>query len=138
NSWRKIVTTPIKTYLCPSDSFNQQPYNVLMGAAPQPAAAHALPPPYDGWARGNYAVTAAFDDFDHTNGGRSYVYGGNNSPLKGVSVGPVFAVNFGSKFGDIPDGLSNTIFFNEVRAGVGPRANWDHRGTWALGMPGAS
>src|SRR6266404_1360411 len=134
NSWRVIVSTPIKTYLCPSDSFNQQPYNAV-GKAPAPPA---LPPPLtaqDGWARGNYAATAAFDDFDHTSGGKSYVYGGSGSPLKGVSVGPVFAANYGSKIADITDGTSNTIFFNEIRAGVSPL---DHRGTWAMGIPGGS
>jgi prepilin-type N-terminal cleavage/methylation domain-containing protein/prepilin-type processing-associated H-X9-DG protein len=132
NSWRSVVSTPIKTYLCPSDSNNGTPYD----AVGQKAAPPALPlPTQNGWARGNYAATAAFDDFDHTSGGKSYAYGGSGSPLKGVSVGPVFAVNYGSKFGDITDGLSNTIFFNEIRAGVSPL---DHRGTWALGMPGGS
>src|SRR5262249_6212414 len=35
----------------------------------------------------------------------------------------------------ILDGTSNTILFNEVRAGISPL---DPRGTWALGFPGAS
>jgi prepilin-type N-terminal cleavage/methylation domain-containing protein/prepilin-type processing-associated H-X9-DG protein len=134
NSWRSVVSTTIKTYLCPSDSNNQQPYT-----ATNPPTAPAPPPlplaTQNGWARGNYAATAAFDDFDHTSGGNSYVYGGGGSPLKGVRVGPVFAVNYGSRFADITDGLSNVIFFNEVRAGV---SNLDHRGIWAMGMPGAS
>ncbi len=132
NSWRVIVSTPIKSFLCPSDSFNQQLYN----AVGQKSAPPALPGANQlGWARGNYAATAAFDDFDHTSGGRSYKYGGGSSPLQGVTVGAVFAVNYGSKIADITDGTSNTIFFNEVRAGVSPL---DHRGTWAMGIPGAS
>jgi prepilin-type processing-associated H-X9-DG protein len=132
NSWRSIVSTPVKTYLCPSDPNNSTPYD----PAGQKAGPPALPlATQNGWARGNYAATAAFDDFDHTSGGKSYPYGGGGSPLKGVSVGPVFAANYGSKFGDITDGLSNTIFFNEVRAGV---SSLDHRGTWAMGIPGAS
>src|SRR5205814_9600899 len=90
NSWRVIVSTPIKTYLCPSDSFNQEPYNAVGKNSALPALPLPLTP-QDGWARGNYAATAAFDDFDHTSGGRSYVYGGSGSALKGISVGPVFA-----------------------------------------------
>jgi prepilin-type N-terminal cleavage/methylation domain-containing protein/prepilin-type processing-associated H-X9-DG protein len=132
NSWRSIVSTPIKSFLCPSDQRNQVLYNAV-GQKPAPPA---LPLTTQlGWARGNYAATAAFDDFDHTSGGHSYVYGGGGSPLKGVSVGAVFAVNYGSKMADISDGTSNTIFFNEVRAGL---SELDHRGIWAMGLPGAS
>jgi len=41
----------------------------------------------------------------------------------------------GTRFAEIVDGMSNTIMINEVRAGV---SQLDPRGTWALGMPGAS
>jgi prepilin-type processing-associated H-X9-DG protein len=37
--------------------------------------------------------------------------------------------------GEIIDGLSNTIIFNEVRCGLSPL---DSRGVWALGHPGSS
>jgi prepilin-type processing-associated H-X9-DG protein len=133
NSWRVIVSTPIKTYQCPSDPNNQTPYTAT--SPTYKAAPPALPlAAQNGWARGNYAATAAFDDFDHTNGGRTYVYGGP-VPMKGVTVSPVFAVNYGAGITEITDGTSNTIIFNEIRAGV---SNLDHRGTWAIGLPGGS
>jgi prepilin-type N-terminal cleavage/methylation domain-containing protein/prepilin-type processing-associated H-X9-DG protein len=139
-SWRVVVGTSIKTFLCPSDPNNGQPYNDASGTD--------APVPVQTWARGNYAATAGFTDFDHT------AYGGNalgNEPFSGpgdstsdgipahmtgpVSKGPIFAINFGSKITDITDGTSNTIMFNEVRAGISPL---DPRGVWAMGMPGAS
>jgi prepilin-type N-terminal cleavage/methylation domain-containing protein/prepilin-type processing-associated H-X9-DG protein len=125
NSWRVIGTTVVPTYLCPSDPNNTQPYSDG-GAGSTPQV---------GWARGNYAATAGFDDFDHSSGGFVYTYNGNPSPLKGVQVGVVFGANFGSRFLDITDGTSNTCMFNEIRAGI---SALDPRGTWAIGMPGCS
>jgi prepilin-type processing-associated H-X9-DG protein len=43
--------------------------------------------------------------------------------------------NYGSKFTEISDGLSNTILINELRSGISPL---DPRGTWALDFPSAS
>jgi prepilin-type processing-associated H-X9-DG protein len=131
-SWRVIVSTPIKTYLCPSDGRNQQFYTA--NSATNAAAPAPLPlPTQTGWARGNYAATAAFQDFDHMNGGNTLLT--NNAVVKGVLASPVFAANYGAAIPEITDGTSNTIIFNEVRAGV---SNLDHRGVWAIGMPGAS
>jgi prepilin-type processing-associated H-X9-DG protein len=45
------------------------------------------------------------------------------------------AINYGCRLTDILDGTSNTFLFHEVRIGVNGQ---DRRGTWALGMPGAS
>src|SRR5207244_1161021 len=42
---------------------------------------------------------------------------------------------YGARLTDILDGTSTTFLVHEVRAGVNPA---DRRGTWALGMPGAS
>lgn len=39
------------------------------------------------------------------------------------------------KFRDFPEGLSNQVAVDEIRAGISPL---DPRGTWALGMAGAS
>jgi prepilin-type N-terminal cleavage/methylation domain-containing protein/prepilin-type processing-associated H-X9-DG protein len=138
-TWRGIRGVTIKTYLCPADPNNAQPYNDPSGSdCPQET----------GWARGNYAANCGFTDFDHTVGG----YNANgNEPFSGpgdstsdgipahmltaVSKGPPMAINFGSKITDFTDGTSNTVLFNEIRAGISPL---DPRGVWAIGMPGCS
>jgi prepilin-type N-terminal cleavage/methylation domain-containing protein/prepilin-type processing-associated H-X9-DG protein len=132
----------IKTYLCPSDSNNQKPYNDPSGVD-CPAEA--------GWARGNYAATMGFTDSDHTTDGADCL--GNNpfdgsgadgvvpgNPLNpALSKGPIFFFSTtgrnGSRIADITDGTSNTIMYNEIRAGISPL---DPRGVWALGHPGSS
>ena len=104
-----------------------------------------------GWARGNYAATAGFTDSDHTTDGSDCL---GNNPFNGngsdgvvpgnpsnppVSKGPIFFFSTtgqnGSRLADITDGTSNTIMFNEVRAGI---SQLDPRGVWALGHPGSS
>lgn len=141
-TWRALRGQPIKTYLCPSDSYNQDPYFDNSGVDA---------PAEVGWARGNYAATAGFTDSDHTTDGRNAT---QNNPFDGdasdgvvpnnpanppLSKGPVFFFSTtgrnGSRLTDIKDGTSNTIFFNEVRAGISPL---DSRGVWALGHPGSS
>jgi prepilin-type processing-associated H-X9-DG protein len=47
----------------------------------------------------------------------------------------VFAGNYGAKITAITDGTSNTIMFNEIRAGITAS---DPRGVWAMGMPSSS
>jgi prepilin-type N-terminal cleavage/methylation domain-containing protein/prepilin-type processing-associated H-X9-DG protein len=141
-SWRSVRGTVIKTYLCPSDPNNAIPYNDdgSLGLFDRP--------PEQGWARGNYAANCGFTDFDHTVGGFNAVgnepFGGPGDPTsdgipahmtQAYSKGPPFAINYGSKIADFTDGTSNTVLFNEVRAGVSP---FDPRGTWAIGLPGCS
>jgi prepilin-type N-terminal cleavage/methylation domain-containing protein/prepilin-type processing-associated H-X9-DG protein len=125
-NWRVIRGTTVKTYLCPSDPNNQSPYIDNTPGVTSPAET--------GWARGNYAANAGFDDFDHVSGGNPHI-AAQNSPLKGLLCNGPMVANFGAKFANISDGLSNTIMFNEIRAGISPL---DPRGTWALGFPGAS
>ncbi len=124
-SWRVIRGAVVNTYQCPADGNNANPYNDPGSNAP----------PETGWARGNYGATAGFDDYDHVSGGAGYVSRQNGSPLKGVLSSPVMAANYGARITDILDGSSNTILFNELRAGISPL---DPRGTWALGFPSAS
>jgi len=45
------------------------------------------------------------------------------------------SIDFGANLPGIPDGTSTTFLLHEVRIGGNSR---DIRGTWALGMPGAS
>ncbi len=51
------------------------------------------------------------------------------------NASPVMSINYGASFHDIGDGLSSTIMFAEVRAGVSKK---DLQGTWALGVGGTS
>jgi prepilin-type N-terminal cleavage/methylation domain-containing protein/prepilin-type processing-associated H-X9-DG protein len=125
-SWRVIRAATVKTYLCPSDPNNQQPYVDNTPGVTSPLET--------GWARGNYAANAGFDDYDHVSGGVRHI-AAQASPLKGLVCNGPMVANYGARFTDISDGLSNTILFNEIRAGINPL---DPRGTWALGFPAAS
>ena len=71
-SWMAVGSTPVKIFQCPSDNYNQNPYlDPTNGPIGGPAA---------GWARGNYGVTAGYEDFDHVNGGASYTTSRNRYP----------------------------------------------------------
>jgi prepilin-type N-terminal cleavage/methylation domain-containing protein/prepilin-type processing-associated H-X9-DG protein len=120
-SWRNIRGVVIKVYQCPSDGNNSTPFSDPNGA-----------PLEQGWARGNYAASNGAADADHHVGGASAT---GNKPFPGISKGPVMAINYGAKIAAITDGTSNTLMFNEVRAGI---TATDRRGTWAMGMTGAS
>jgi prepilin-type N-terminal cleavage/methylation domain-containing protein/prepilin-type processing-associated H-X9-DG protein len=123
NSWRSIGSAVVPTYLCPADGYNSVPYNDSI----------VSPSPTGGWARGNYAANAGFNDYDHVYGGNSYVT--SNAPFNGLVSSPVMSANYGARLPDIIDGTSNTIAFNEIRAGISPV---DPRGVWAIGMPSCS
>lgn len=133
-SWRSVGETSVPLYLCPSDANNATGFN------------------YDGrtWARGNYAANAGpawytwSVDGKNWNGSESddgspapYWYQGAGwapAQTKG-NAAPVMSINYGARFRDIRDGLSSTIMFAEVRSGF---TGQDLRGTWALGVGGAS
>jgi prepilin-type N-terminal cleavage/methylation domain-containing protein/prepilin-type processing-associated H-X9-DG protein len=127
-SWMSIGGTQVKTYLCPSDAFNQQPYlDPTTGPIGGPAG---------GWARGNYGVTAGYEDYDHQNGGHTYTTGAGGIPKQnGMTSSPVMACNYGATLPQITDGTSNTIMAAELRAGL---SAVDPRGVWALGFSGSS
>lgn len=133
-SWRVLGESSVSLYLCPSDARNG------IGFA------------YDGreWARGNYAANAGPAWYTWSVDGRAWNGSASDdgSPAphwyldaawapaqtKG-NAAPVMAINYGAAFRDITDGLSSTIMFAEVRAGV---SSDDPRGTWAMGVGGAS
>jgi prepilin-type N-terminal cleavage/methylation domain-containing protein/prepilin-type processing-associated H-X9-DG protein len=127
-SWMAIGGTPVKTYLCPSDPYNQMPYlDPTTGPIGGPAT---------GWARGNYGVTCGYEDYDHQNGGASYKTSAAGIPQQnGMVSSPVMATNYGARITEIIDGTSNTIMVGELRAGL---SALDMRGVWALGFPGSS
>lgn len=114
--WKSVVRDKrIEVYICPSDPNTRTPFEGYQNS-PGP------------WARGNYACNAGPGWWQISLDGRSYpeVYG---------QTGPVMGINFGSIIHRIPDGVSNTVLFTELRAGL--KAN-DPRGVWAMGFPGAS
>src|SRR5262249_24517781 len=123
NSWRSVGSVEIKTYLCPSDPYNKQHYT---DAASNPADTTL------GWARGNYGITATFQEYDHVAWGRT-----KNTTVLGTAIlaSPMMAANYGARFLEVTDGLSNTIMVAELRAG---KTALDPRGVWALGFPSSS
>lgn len=124
-TWRSVVGTRMPAFLCPSDAFNA---NNFVSAS--------VPGVTGGWARGNYGVTAGYEDYDHVAGGASYKSSSSNVAGKaGLNSSPVMSSNFGSRFAAITDGLSNTTAVAELRSGL---TAVDPRGVWALGFPGAS
>lgn len=141
-TWRGIRGNVIPTYQCPADAYNQLPYD-----DEGQNGARDCPQEF-GWARGNYAACAGFTDYDHTVKGFDARF---NEPFSGpgdstsdgipahmlypISKGPPMAINYGSRLTDFTDGTSNTIMFNEVRAGIDAT---DPRGVWAIGYPGSS
>jgi prepilin-type N-terminal cleavage/methylation domain-containing protein/prepilin-type processing-associated H-X9-DG protein len=124
-SWRAIRNVEVPTYLCPSDANNTQHWNNPL----------ATSTPEVDWARGNYGVTAGFQDVDHMSNGSNYNTKNSIPGYPLVVCSPVMAGNYGAKITDIADGTSNTIMAAELRAGISPL---DPRGVWALGFPGSS
>ncbi|MSR52502.1 MAG: DUF1559 domain-containing protein [Gemmataceae bacterium] len=124
SSWRNIRTTKIPTLICPSDPGSNTPCSQLGG----------------NWMRGNYAANAGAQWWPDSVNGNSV-----NADFGVGGQGPFWIVQTALNtngatmnsmtISHIPDGSSNVILFNEVRAGVD--AN-DPRGVWAWGMPGSS
>jgi len=110
-SWRGIGQNQIKTYRCPSEANYSVNGNRTMG----------------NWARGNYGANAGPGD-------PSQALGGSNPVGWGQGAGPMM-VNAGYAIQRIPDGSSQVIMINHLRAG--PQNN-DMRGSWAFGMPGCA
>jgi len=115
-AWRAIRSTVVKTYLCPVDDLNQQPFNGDNGG---------------GWARGNYAANAGPSWPWETFNGASATTG------FGLPGGGVMCFNYGVTLAALnnQDGTANTIMVAEVRAGTNSN---DRRGTWAMGQVGSS
>jgi prepilin-type N-terminal cleavage/methylation domain-containing protein/prepilin-type processing-associated H-X9-DG protein len=147
-SWRALRGAVVKTYLCPSDPNNQNPYD---DNASNDQTYPYDTPPENGWARGNYAGTSGFTDNDHTSNGNN---ANTNNPFNGsasdgmipgnlpnvpVSKGPMFFLSGtgrnGTRIADVTDGTSNVCMFTEVKAGYN---SLDIRGVWAIGYPGCS
>jgi prepilin-type N-terminal cleavage/methylation domain-containing protein/prepilin-type processing-associated H-X9-DG protein len=128
-AWRNgLVAQRIPSYLCPSDPNNAVPF--FSPGVPGDQTQGGV------WARGNYGVTAGYDDYDHKNRGAHFKSSKSNTAGKaGLIDSPLMSCCYGATFAQIRDGLSKTIAVAELRSGL---VAWDPRGTWALGYPGAS
>jgi prepilin-type N-terminal cleavage/methylation domain-containing protein/prepilin-type processing-associated H-X9-DG protein len=122
-TWRSVRNVDVKTFLCPSDPYNKQHYIDPTGG-----------PAEKDWARGNYGVTAGWEDYDHVANGASKITT-QTGVMKGFVSSPMMSANYGCRLTDVVDGLSNTIMVAELRAGKSPL---DPRGVWALGFPSSS
>lgn len=127
---RDLRNVNLPAMRCPSDSFNGLPYEraLLSGVS-----GHT-------YARGNYAFNMGINRpcfAFRPNCPDGYSSDTNDlerteSKVWGSGIGG-FNVSFG--FQDFPEGLSNMVALDEIRAGISPL---DPRGTWAIGMVGAS
>ncbi len=115
---------------CPSDSFNSAHYDRGELAGTQ---GHT-------YARGNYAYNMGPNrpcflfkgNCDEGFNSDTSDLIGTASRIWGSGIGG-FNVSF--QFNDFPEGLSNQVGLDEIRSGISPL---DPRGSWALGMVGAS
>jgi len=130
--WWQAAKQQIKTYLCPSDSNQDTPWNnnpQITGISNNATSGN------NQWARGNYAANAGPVIYNTANcwAGKTITPVAPATPLWPACG--VMGPNYGAVIPTIQDGSSNTIFFAEVRAGM---VAGDRRGTWGLGQPGAS
>jgi prepilin-type processing-associated H-X9-DG protein len=130
-NWMTIRTTSIPIMLCPSDDNNTIPFALNGG----------------NWARGNVAANAGPGWANQTIDGQCGTGAASGTPsLPGntaigipaqCKAGGIFGINWGATLSEVTaaDGTANTIMFNEVRSGLNEN---DRRGTWAMGVAGAS
>jgi len=134
-----VRSTRLAFFVCPSDSNNQagnyfydQPaYSSNPELAPKDQRTGAV---LLNWARGNYAAVNGSSDIDHEVNG----FAGNDrfiAPYNGSPHVGMIGANFGKKIAEVTDGLSNTAMIAEIRVGLNSN---DIRGTWAIGLGGAS
>ena len=119
----------IPSMICPSDVGHETPFSdKLLG---------------DNWARGNYGANGGLGAFQAAVGsevdkdpvGFRAAASADSPQWNWHLTGGVMGGNTARSIGQIEDGTSNTILLGELRVGL---ADIDPRGTWALGIPGAS
>ncbi len=136
-AWRALGQTRLALFQCPADKGHEIPWS--------PAA---LPADERLWARGNYACNAAgihLPDsvgWTSTEDGRSPTSTWTQSWVglpNSTRAGGVMCINFGARLSQINlrDGAGQTVLLGEVRVGS-HLSPGDPRGTWAVGLPGAS
>jgi prepilin-type processing-associated H-X9-DG protein len=131
-----VRSTRLNVFVCPSDSYNDTSNNFMSSSSDLTLGITPTDPrsglQLGNWARGNYGAVQGATDSDHTVNGNEGI---SNQPFSGTSKRGSMGVNFGVSLAAITDGTSNTAIFAEMRTGV---ATIDIRGTWAIGMGGAS
>lgn len=125
-----FVKTELSAMKCPSDGYNSQPFEraLLVGIS-----GHT-------YARGNYAMNMGINPYCFTFSGNcpDGFQADSSDLLNKVSRvwgGGVGGFNTSFRFADFPEGLSNIVAIDEVRAGISPL---DSRGVWAMGIAGSS
>jgi prepilin-type N-terminal cleavage/methylation domain-containing protein/prepilin-type processing-associated H-X9-DG protein len=125
NATVRSATIPIM--LCPSDSFNRQPF---MGSQGTESASFG-----DNWARGNYGANSSLaflrsspTEYDYWSGSSPEGWGNNKRRC-------VMGFNTAIARRQMNDGSSKTALLLELRAGI---SAFDARGVWALGNPGSA
>ncbi|MCI0456730.1 MAG: DUF1559 domain-containing protein [Gemmataceae bacterium] len=136
-AWRVIGQTRVAVFECPADRGHEVPWSP-----------GTLPAEERRWARGNYACNAAGIHLPDSVGWTSTEDG--RSPTStwtqtwvglpnNTRAGGVMCINFGARLFQVNlrDGSSQTVLLSEVRVGA-HLSPGDPRGTWAVGLPGAS
>lgn len=119
--------TPLSVMLCPTDTYNDRPFNGSESGATNQMG--------DGWARGNYAANASLAYMSTVHG----VWSGALETSEGwraERTRGVMGANAAVRIAHITDGTSHTVLVGEIRAGI---AGFDSRGVWAMsgGCPSA-
>ena len=117
----RSVSLPVM--LCPTDSFNRQPF---MGTQGSESASFG-----DNWARGNYAANGGLGLPRANPYGFWQVLGPTSPGWTNPNLRGVMGINCAISLAQVLDGVSNTILLAEIRAGV---TAIDPRGVWALGI----
>ncbi len=121
-------STQLSVMLCPTDVYNQKPFNGSAGSHTQSMG--------DGWVRGNYAANASSGYMALPGFGRAGMGGTGSGGTHFGDAGwanrwfrGVMGANISLRIDDIRDGATNTILVGEIRAGLTPA---DTRGVWAM------
>jgi prepilin-type N-terminal cleavage/methylation domain-containing protein/prepilin-type processing-associated H-X9-DG protein len=126
--WKGIRAYSVPSYLCPTDSYNQSDYT----SHPNGSIANV-----PNWKRGNYGANVGPSHQLNLHQNQAAPV---NGPWNYCGRGPFTMIvgtyrRVGLGIQGIPDGSSNTILINELRAAPTPT---DPRGVWAFGLAASS
>ena len=122
-----VRSATIPTMLCPSDSFNREPF---MGSEGTESASFG-----DNWARGNYGANSSLAYLRSSPTAYDYWSGSSPEGWANPARRCVMGFNKAISMRQMTDGASKTALLLELRAGI---SAFDARGVWALGNPGSA